>query len=141
MAGSSSPASLRVGRLLSSPAIGAAHDIEGGDDPQIQCRLEDRLTGEDERGGFVSLAYEGRRSAALDQPRVKEMDHSAAIRNIDPALDQWRVGLPVAIFDDPIAQTVLTNQGCVQMPVRVIMPMKADMRVFRRIIIGKITSA
>src|SRR6266436_642493 len=141
MVGSSSPASPRVSRLVSSPAIGAAHDIKGRDDAQIQCRLEDRLAGEDEPGGFVSLAYKGRCAAAVDQHGVKEMDHAAAVWNIDPALDQIRVCPTVAIFDDPIAQTVLTHQSGVQMPVSVIMPMKADMSVFRRIIIGKITSA
>src|SRR5208283_221291 len=158
MVGSSSPASPRVGRLLSSPAIdrpalsaadrgpyfwlvGAMHDVQRGDDAEVERRPADRLTGKDKPGRFVSLTHEGRYTRALEQSGVKEMDHPATVRNIDPALDQLRVGLAVAVSDDPISQTVLTDQAGVQAPICVIMSMKADIRIFRRIIIGEEASA
>ena len=117
------------------------HDVEGGDDAEIQCRLPDRLTGEDQPGGLVSSTHEGRGTAPVDRHRMKEMDHPAAVRNIDPAFDQIRVCFTVAIFDDPITQTVLMHQSGVQMPISVIMSVEADVSVFGRIIIGKVTSA
>jgi len=68
------------------------------------------------------------------------MNHTATVRNIDPALDQLRVCLAVAVSDNPLPQTKLTHQAGVQAPVRVIMPMKPDIRIFGRVIIGEIAS-
>src|SRR6202007_3018108 len=151
-------ASLRVARQLSSPTsgrhplaaadrgsyfclVGAAHDIQGRDDTEVECGLADRLTGEEKPGRLVSLTHEGRYTGAPQQSGMKEMDHTATIWNIDPALDQLRVRLAVAVSDDQVSQMVLINQVGVQMPTCVIMSMKPDIGVFRRVIIGEIASA
>jgi hypothetical protein len=41
---------------------------------------------------------------------MKEMDHPTTVRNIDPALYKRGVAFAVAVFDDPVAQTVLTDE-------------------------------
>src|SRR5215467_899503 len=87
--------------------IGAVHKVQRCDDAEIERCLANRLAVEDRSHRFVSLAEEGGRVGVLHQPRMKEMDYAAAVRNIDPTLHEQWVGLAVTIFDDPIAQTVL----------------------------------
>ena len=59
------------------------------------------------------------------------MDHPAAIRNVNPALDQQRVGLAITVFDNPIPQTVFAYQIRVEMPRPIVVPVKANVVVLR----------
>jgi hypothetical protein len=52
---------------------------------------------------LVPLTHEGRDTVAVDQSRMKEMDHPATVRNVYPALYQRGVGFAIAVCDDPIA--------------------------------------
>ena len=84
-------------------SVSTMHDVQRGHDAKVERRFGDRLTGEDKSGRLVSLAHESRRTGPLEQSGMKEMDHAAAVGNIDPTLDQLRVGLAVAESDDPVA--------------------------------------
>ena len=54
------------------------------------------------------------------------MDLPAAVWDIDPAVDQGRVGFTVTVFDDPITQTVSTRQNAVEMAYPVVMAVKSE---------------
>ena len=99
--------------------------------PRSRAVLANRLAVEDRSRRFVSLTEEGGRPRVLDQPRMKEMEHAAAIGNIDPTLYQHRVGLSVTVFHDPIAQTVLAYEIGVEMPHPIVMPVKSDIVILR----------
>ena len=70
---------------------------------------------------------------------MEEMDHAATVRNVDPALYQQRVRCTVAVFDDPVAQSVSANAVDIQLPSSIIMSVKAGIVVFRWIVVGEIT--
>ena len=83
--------------------IGTVNKVQRCDDAQIKRGLANGLAVQYRAWRFASLAYEGRRTSTPNQSRMIEMDHTATVRDIDPALDQNRVGFAVAVFDDPIA--------------------------------------
>jgi len=107
---------------LDASAIGAVHEVQRSDDAEIECCLGNQLAVKYRARRLVSLANEGGRASTLHQTRMKEMDHPAAIRNVDPALDQQRIGFAVTVFDDPITQPVLAYQSGIEMPHPIVMP-------------------
>src|SRR5215469_18328601 len=68
---------------------------------------------------------------------MKEMDHPAAIRDVDPALDQHGVGFAAAVFDDPITQAVSTHQIGVEMPQPIVMAVKSDIVALWYVVVGE----
>ena len=122
-------------------AIGAVHGIQRGDDAEIERRLRNRLAIKYRGRKLVALANEGGGASTLHEARMKEMDHPAAVGNVDPALDQQRVGPAVTVFDNLIPQTVLAYQVRVETPRPIVVPVKADIVVLRQIIVREVTSA
>src|SRR5262249_37191143 len=123
---------------LDARLIIAFHDVRRSDDADVDRRVWDRFAVEYYSGGLGSLAQEGGDAVAVKQSRVIEEGHSSTDRNIDPAVDQRGGGLAVRVVDDPALQMESMNQFGPQTPIRVVVSVKPDVGMLKRIVISEI---
>ena len=81
------------------------------------------------RHWLSSLAHEGRHAAARIEVRMIEMDQANVDWDADPSFNQCGICFSIGVFDDPGLQSIplhLLRQKMAAL--RVVMPMKSDMR-------------
>lgn len=65
------------------------------------------------------------------------MHHRSADGDADPPFDQRRVWLAIRERHDPVFEPERPDQRHAQPSRRVLMPMEADLRVLRRLVVGE----